>query len=96
MGQLKNSNILVTCPKRGLGIPRCTWKRNIKMCLKGIMQERELDSAGSEWHGMEGFYEHSDEPLSSIKAGNFLTNRVNISFSRKNCMMVIKLYSPRH
>jgi len=41
---------------------------------------------------MEGSHEHGNEPLSSIKRGNFLTVRGTISFSRTLFHWVSRLY----
>jgi hypothetical protein len=39
----------------------------------------ELET-GLNWLVMRGIYEYGDEPLSSIKVGNFLTTHVTIKF----------------
>jgi hypothetical protein len=65
-------NILVGKPegRRPLGIPRRTWKDNIKMG-NGVW-ECGLDSFGSGWGQVASYCEHGDEPSCSIKFGEFL------------------------
>jgi hypothetical protein len=68
MGAKRNAyRILVRKPegKRPLGRPRRRWTDNIKMDL------REIGWGGMDWihlaQDKEGFCEHSNEPLGSIK-----------------------------
>jgi len=46
------------------------------------VRECGLDASGSEEGPVAGCCEHGNEPLGSIKAGNFLTRLVTVSFSR--------------
>jgi hypothetical protein len=40
-----------------------------------------MDSSGSGWVPVGGICEYDIEPMTSIKAGNFLTNRTTVLFS---------------
>ena len=52
--------------------PRCKWQDNIKMNLRNMIGGCGLCSFGSEQELEVGSYEHSNEPLGSIKKWEFL------------------------
>ena len=52
--------------KRPLGRPSCRWEDNIKMNLQ------EVGCGGMDWIELAQDCECSDEPLGSIKCGEFL------------------------
>jgi len=90
MGEIGNVyRIFVTNPKwkRPRGRPKRRWDDDIKMDFKEMAWEvadwMHLAQDRNQWHTL---CEYGNEPSESTKAGNFLTRRVTICFSRR-CLL---------
>jgi hypothetical protein len=74
MGETRNSYNILVGNLYGRHRPICENMSNIKMTITETDLRCELDLSGYREVTMTHFCEYDDEPLSSVKAGKFLTS----------------------